>query len=104
MNVSMHMLLSLLHSGSGPNLRALPTPDQSVANAIAIGFLADVRPDRVVKVGNASIRGARRLLLSRRRRETLERLVRRIEHVELETTPDFFELFVDACQFKPFAA
>jgi hypothetical protein len=27
--------------------------------------------------------------------------VRRIEHVELETTADFFELFVDGCQFKP---
>jgi hypothetical protein len=22
-------------------------------------------------------------------------------HVELETTPDFFELFVEGCQFKP---
>ena len=75
-----------------------------VDNAIAIGFLADARRDRVVKVGNASIRGARLLLLSRLRREALERLVRRIEHVELETTPDFFELFVEACQFKPIAA
>ena len=26
---------------------------------------------------------------------------RRIEHVELETDADFFELFVDGCQFKP---
>jgi hypothetical protein len=30
--------------------------------------------------------------------------VRRIEHVELETTSDFFELFVEACQFKPMVA
>ena len=75
-----------------------------VANAVEIGFLADVRPERVSKVGNASIRGARRLLLSRRRRAELETLIRRIEHVELETTPDFFELFVDACQFKPIEA
>ena len=75
-----------------------------VANAIAIGFLADVRPERVVKVGNASIRGARRLLLSRARRTALNALVARIEHIELETTPDFFELFVEACQFKPMVA
>ncbi len=75
-----------------------------VTNAVEIGFLADVRPERVSKVGNASIRGARRLLLSRRRRTELETLIRRIEHVELETTPDFFELFVDACQFKPMEA
>ncbi len=73
----------------------------NVGNAIEIGFLAPVRPERVIRVGNASLRGARELLLSSPARERLERLVRRIEHIELETTPDFFELFVDACQFKP---
>lgn len=75
-----------------------------VANAIAIGFLAEVHADRVTKIGNASIRGARRLLLSQTRRTALETLVARIEHIELETTPDFFELFVEACQFKPMVA
>ena len=75
-----------------------------VANAIEIGFLADVRPERVFKVGNASIRGARSLLLSRDRRQAIEDLVRVIEHLELETTPDFFELFVEACEFKPMIA
>lgn len=74
-----------------------------VENAIEIGFLAPVRPGRVVKVGNASLRGARELLLSVTVREAAERLVRTIEHVELETSPDFFELFVDGCQFKPIA-
>ena len=24
-----------------------------------------------------------------------------VEHVELETVSDFFEIFVEACQFKP---
>jgi uncharacterized 2Fe-2S/4Fe-4S cluster protein (DUF4445 family) len=75
-----------------------------VENAIAIGFLAEVRPDRVSKVGNASIRGARRMLLSLARRKGLDAIVTRIEHVELEMTADFFELFVEACQFKPLAA
>ena len=75
-----------------------------VANAISIGFLAKVQPDRVTKIGNASIGGARRLLLSRARRVALEALVGRIEHIELETTPDFFELFVEACRFEPMAA
>jgi uncharacterized 2Fe-2S/4Fe-4S cluster protein (DUF4445 family) len=72
-----------------------------VRNAIEIGFLAAVRAEHVHKVGNTSVRGARRLLLSRSLRIELEALVRRIEHVELEMTPDFFELFVEACQFKP---
>jgi uncharacterized 2Fe-2S/4Fe-4S cluster protein (DUF4445 family) len=72
-----------------------------VHNAIEIGFLAPVPEDRIVKVGNASIQGAKELLLSRRKRQSIERLVKRIEHVELETTPDFFEVFVEGCQFKP---
>ena len=74
-----------------------------VANAIDIGFLAPVPEDRVVKLGNASLRGARELLLSVAARETLGPLIAGVEHVELETTADFFELFVDGCQFKPIA-
>ena len=74
-----------------------------VENAVAIGFLAPVPTERVVKVGNASLEGARELLLSVGAREAAELLVSRIEHVELETTPDFFDLFVDGCQFKPLA-
>lgn len=72
-----------------------------ITNAIAIGFLAQVRPERVHRVGNAALRGAAMLLLSRRQRSALTELVRRIEHVELENEPDFFELFVDGCMFHP---
>lgn len=75
-----------------------------VANAIAIGMLADVRPETVIRAGNAALRGAEALLLSARRRAHLEHIVRRIEHVELETDPDFFDMFVDGCQFQPIAA
>ncbi len=76
----------------------------NVENAVEIGFLPPVPADRVVKVGNASVRGARRLLLSNTSRMLLEALVRRIEHVELETTPDFFDIFVEGCQLKPMPA
>jgi uncharacterized 2Fe-2S/4Fe-4S cluster protein (DUF4445 family) len=76
----------------------------NVGNAIEIGFLAPVPEDRVVKVGNASLAGARQMLLSRRKRRFIENLVKRIEHVELETTPDFFDVFVEGCQFKPMLA
>jgi len=72
-----------------------------IHNAIDIGFLAPVPEDRIVKIGNASVQGAREMLLSRRKRQSIERLVKTIEHVELETTPDFFEVFVEGCQFKP---
>jgi uncharacterized 2Fe-2S/4Fe-4S cluster protein (DUF4445 family) len=73
----------------------------NVTNAIDIGFLAPVPEDRIVKVGNAAVQGAREVLLSRSKREEVEQLVKRIKHIELETTPDFFEIFVEACQFKP---
>ena len=75
-----------------------------VENAIAIGFLAPFHPERVERVGNAALRGASMLLLSRARRDELDSLVRRIEHKELETEPDFIELFVDGCQFAPLPA
>jgi 6-phosphogluconate dehydrogenase len=70
-----------------------------VGNAQTIGLLAGVPPERVVRVGNASIRGARALLLSGRRRRELEATIGRIEHAELESEPDFFDLFVEACCF-----
>lgn len=73
----------------------------NVRNAIEIGFLAPVPEERIVKIGNASVQGAKEVLLSRRKRQAIESLVRKVEHVELETTPDFFEVFVEGCQFKP---
>ena len=73
----------------------------NVRNAIEIGFLAPIAEDRVVKIGNAAVQGAREVLLSREKRASVEALVKQIEHVELETTPDFFEVFVEGCQFKP---
>ncbi len=70
-------------------------------NAINIGFLADVNLERIEKVGNASLEGATIMLLSGEMRDRIEDLVSTVEHIELETTEDFFELFVEGCQFKP---
>jgi len=72
-----------------------------IENSIDIGFLAQVRPENVERVGNSALRGAAMLLLSRRRREALSDIIGRIEHIELETEPDFFDLFVDGCLFHP---
>jgi uncharacterized 2Fe-2S/4Fe-4S cluster protein (DUF4445 family) len=40
-------------------------------------------------------------LLSRAKRQELEGLVKKVEHCRLETHPQFFDFFVDGCQFKP---
>lgn len=72
-----------------------------VGNAIDIGLIAPVPQERVIKVGNASIDGARALMLSATKRKHIEDLVKTITHIELETTPDFFEIFVEGCQLYP---
>lgn len=72
-----------------------------VAHAVAIGMLPAMAPDRVEKAGNAAARGARDLLLSLGLRKSLEVLVQSIHHVELETEPDFFELYVDCLPLRP---
>ena len=38
------------------------------------------------------------------RRESIGNLITKIEHIELETMSDFFEMFVEGCQFKPMEA
>lgn len=73
----------------------------NIRDAIDIGFLAPVPEDRIVKVGNAALAGAKAVLLSREKRTQIEKFVKKIEHIELETTADFFDIFVDGCQFKP---
>jgi len=75
----------------------------SVASAQRIGLLPSLDPTRIVQVGNASLEGACIALLSRTRRAELEQLVRRVTHCRLETHPDFFDLFVEGCQFGPLA-
>jgi uncharacterized 2Fe-2S/4Fe-4S cluster protein (DUF4445 family) len=70
--------------------------------ACRIGLVPDMARDRIVQVGNAALEGAAIALLSARRRQELERRVTRIEHVRLETDPQFFDRFVEGCQFAPF--
>ena len=70
-------------------------------NAKAIGFLPDIPANRIAKVGNASLLGATMMLLDASRRFEAETFSERVQHIELETDPDFFDYFVEGCQFKP---
>ncbi len=72
-----------------------------VEAAERIGLVPHLPASRVVQVGNAAIEGASIALLSRSKRRELEALVKRVEHCRLETHPDFFDFFVEGCQFKP---
>jgi uncharacterized 2Fe-2S/4Fe-4S cluster protein (DUF4445 family) len=73
----------------------------SVEASKRIGLIPNVAASRIVQVGNAAIEGASIALLSKTRRQELEELVRRVEHCRLETHPQFFDFFVEGCQFKP---
>ena len=41
------------------------------------------------------------MLLSTSKRREIEKLVTTVQHIELETAPDFFDFFVEGCMFKP---
>ena len=70
-------------------------------NAISIGFIANFPNEKIEKAGNASLEGATLMLNSMGMRSTIENLVKNVKHIELETTPDFFDIFVEGCMFKP---
>ena len=73
----------------------------NVENAINIGFIANSPLSKISKVGNTALEGATLMLVSKKMRNTAEDIVKKIQHVELETAPDFFEIFVDGCMFQP---
>ena len=73
-----------------------------IDHARRIGLIPDLLDERIVQVGNAALEGATLALLSVAAREETDQLVRRIEHVELETFPEFFHCFTDGAQFVPF--
>jgi uncharacterized 2Fe-2S/4Fe-4S cluster protein (DUF4445 family) len=69
-----------------------------------IGLLPPLPDAKLIRVGNASLEGASRVLLSESYRRDLEELALRVEHVELETHETFFDYFVEGCQFVPIGA
>jgi uncharacterized 2Fe-2S/4Fe-4S cluster protein (DUF4445 family) len=70
-------------------------------SARRIGLIPNLPAEKIVQVGNASVEGACIALLSRTKRAELEALVRRVTHCRLETHPQFFDFFVEGCQFAP---
>ncbi len=66
-----------------------------------IGLVPSIASSKIVQAGNTAIEGGTIALLSKSKRQELEDLVKTVEHCRLETHPDFFEFFVEGCQFKP---
>jgi uncharacterized 2Fe-2S/4Fe-4S cluster protein (DUF4445 family) len=65
-----------------------------------IGLVPSLAPEKFVRAGNLAIEGATIALLSKTKRRELEEMVKRVQHCRLETHPNFFDFFVEGCQFK----
>jgi uncharacterized 2Fe-2S/4Fe-4S cluster protein (DUF4445 family) len=76
----------------------------NVASAKRIGLIPNIDDSKILQVGNAASEGACMALLSRSRRNELEAMVKRVTHCRLEIHPDFFNYFVEGCQFNPVAS
>lgn len=73
----------------------------NIQSAKRIGLIPNIDDAKILQVGNAAIEGACIALLSRAKRAELEALVRRVTHCRLEMHPNFFDYFVEGCQFNP---
>ena len=72
----------------------------NVDNAKKIGFLIDTPNANILKIGNSALNGAIIFLVNVDERIKIESIVKTIKHVELETDVNFFDNFVEGCQFK----
>lgn len=68
-------------------------------HAIQIGMLPPVDLTRIKAVGNAAGAGARLMLLSDEMRQRAKKLSKKIEHLELNTYPDFEMFFANGIRF-----
>jgi uncharacterized 2Fe-2S/4Fe-4S cluster protein (DUF4445 family) len=72
----------------------------NIESSKRIGLIPDIDNNKIKQVGNAAIEGATIALLSMTRRQELEDIVKKVVHCRLEADPDFFNYFVEGCQFK----
>jgi uncharacterized 2Fe-2S/4Fe-4S cluster protein (DUF4445 family) len=73
----------------------------NVDSSKRIGLIPNLDNAKILQVGNAAIEGACIALLSRSKRAELERLVKNVTHCRLEAHENFFNFFVEGCQFNP---
>ncbi len=72
----------------------------NVREAITIGLLPDIEPERFSFIGNASLLGAQLGCLSQTMQEDGERVARNMTNIELSDDPDFMDRYV-AAMFLP---
>jgi uncharacterized 2Fe-2S/4Fe-4S cluster protein (DUF4445 family) len=73
----------------------------NIESSKRIGLIPNLDESKIVQVGNAAIEGATIALLSQTKRAELEQLVKKVTHCRLEAHENFFNFFVEGCQFHP---
>ncbi len=73
----------------------------NVESSKRIGLIPNIAESKILQIGNAAIEGAAIALLSRPKRAELEQLVKKVTHCRLEAHANFFNFFVEGCQFHP---
>lgn len=68
-------------------------------NAMRIGLLPKIDPEKIVYVGNSSLAGARALLLSKPARKITESLIKKVNYISLASDPLFQKYFIDSLNF-----
>ena len=71
-------------------------------NAVKIGMLPDVSPEKIDKVGNAAVEGARQVLISQEKRKEAEEISKKIDHISLEMEEDFQYKFMEELGFDKY--
>jgi len=69
----------------------------NVRQAVTVGMLPDVPPEKIQFVGNTSIAGAKTVLLSRKALETAEQIAKSMTYFDLMSHPGYMDEFIRAC-------
>jgi len=74
----------------------------NASSAMAIGLLPELDKTKITFLGNASLAGARALLLSSEVRKTMNKRMTGVDFVSLADDPDFQDVFLDSLAFKSY--
>ncbi len=75
----------------------------NIARAMSLGLLPSIDPARITFLGNASLAGARVLLVSLEARRRLESVVGAFRHFSLAREASFQDMFVSSLEFVPWS-
>jgi uncharacterized 2Fe-2S/4Fe-4S cluster protein (DUF4445 family) len=75
----------------------------NVRNAMAVGLFSSLPEDKVFFVGDSSLAGARKLLLSGPERRTIESFARKIKRISLPSGRAFQDRFITALELEHYS-